>query len=80
MNFIDAIGAEMLASESRQRPAGGRGIYLHQVSGEARGVLRRGGDAAEIGADRIFDREGEATGAIFACLDCNVCAAGRMGR
>jgi SulP family sulfate permease len=74
MNFIDAVGAEMLARESRQRRALGGGVYLHQVTDEARGILRRGGYEAEIGADHFFDHKGEAIATIFDRLDRNVCA------
>jgi SulP family sulfate permease len=74
INFIDTVGAEVLARENRRRRAVGGGIYLHQMRDQARDLMRRAGIAAEIGEENFFASKGEAIASVFEKLDRNVCA------
>ena len=74
INFIDTVGAEVLARENRRRRAIGGGIYLHQMRNEARALMRRAGFVDEIGEDNFFASKGDAIATVFEKMDRNVCA------
>jgi SulP family sulfate permease len=74
INFIDIVGAGVLAREHRRRRALGGGVYFHQMRSEAKAIMRRGGFMQEIGEDSFFDHKGEAIASVFEHLDRNICA------
>jgi SulP family sulfate permease len=74
IGFIDVAGAELLAREGRIRKRVGGGLYLHQLSEGARGLLRRGGYLNDIGDEsHFYGSKGEAIAGIFERLDKNIC-------
>ncbi len=74
IGFIDVAGAELLAREGRIRKRVGGGVYFHQLSEGARGMLRRGGYLNDIGDEsHFYNSKGEAISAIFERLDKNIC-------
>jgi SulP family sulfate permease len=74
INFIDLAGADMLATEARQRKARGGGLYLVKVKEEACTTLRRGGFRELIGVDNIFLTKDDAIAGVFRKLDKGICA------
>ena len=74
VNFIDTVGAEVLAREHRRRRALGGGVYLRKMSDQALKLLRRAGVAAQIGEENFFVSKGEAVASIFEKLDRKICA------
>jgi SulP family sulfate permease len=74
IGFIDVAGAELLAREGRIRQRVGGGLYFHQLSEGARGLLQRGGYLKDIGDEsHFFGSKGEAIAAIFERLDKSIC-------
>ncbi|MDX1514286.1 MAG: SulP family inorganic anion transporter [Gammaproteobacteria bacterium] len=73
ITFIDVAGAELLAREGRIRRRTGGGLYFHQLSDSAQGVLRRGGYLPDIGEDHFFGSKGDAISGIFGRLDKSIC-------
>jgi len=71
---VDLSGAELLASEARERRAIGGDLYLYRLRDTAAKVFNRGGYKDEIGEANIFDAKEEAIPAIFERLDKNICA------
>jgi SulP family sulfate permease len=71
--FIDAVGADVLARESRRRKALGGALYVHQLNNEAKAVLKRGGYLDEIGEDHFFEQKGDAIAHVFDRLDRRIC-------
>ena len=74
INFVDLAGADMLATEARQRKARGGGLYLVKVKEEACTTLRRGGFRDLIGAENIFLTKDDAISSVFQKLDKGICA------
>jgi SulP family sulfate permease len=74
INFVDTVGAEVLAREHRRRRSVGGGIYLHQMSSQARALMGRAGFVSEIGKRNFFSSKGEAIAGVFEKLDRGVCA------
>ena len=74
INFVDIAGAELLATESRQRKARGGGLYLVKIKEEACNILRRGGFRDLIGGENIFFTKSDAIETVFHKLDPDVCA------
>jgi len=74
INFVDLAGAEMLATEARQRKARGGGLYLVKVKEEACNTLRKGGFRELIGPENIFLTKGDAIAGVFKKLDSGICA------
>ncbi len=74
IGFIDVAGAELLAREGRIRKRVGGGLYFHQLSEGACGLLRRGGYLNDIGDEsHFYGSKGEAISGIFERLDKNIC-------
>lgn len=74
IGFIDVAGAELLAREGRIRKRVGGGLYFHQLSEGARGLLRRGGYLNDIGDDsHFYVSKADAITGIFERLDKNIC-------
>jgi SulP family sulfate permease len=74
INFIDLAGADMLATEARQRKARGGGLYLVKVKEEACTTLRKGGFRELIGVENIFLTKDDAISGVFQKLDKGICA------
>jgi nucleotide-binding universal stress UspA family protein/anti-anti-sigma regulatory factor len=74
INFIDLAGADMLATEARQRKARGGGLYLVKVKEEACTTLRKGGFRELIGVENIFLTKDDAISSVFQKLDKAICA------
>ena len=74
INFIDLAGADMLATEARQRKARGGGLYLVKVKEEACTTLRKGGFRDLIGPENIFLTKDDAISSVFKKLDKGICA------
>ena len=67
-------GAELLAREGRIRKRVGGGLYFHQLSEGARGLLRRGGYLNDIGDEsHFYGSKADAISGIFERLDKNIC-------
>jgi SulP family sulfate permease len=73
VNFIDAAGAEALASEAKRRRRLGGGLYLYHVNDDVMGLLGRGGYLQDIGTDNIFPARSRAVGFIYPKLDSEIC-------
>jgi SulP family sulfate permease len=74
INFIDLAGAEMLATEARQRKANGGGLCLVKVKEDACNTLRKGGFRELIGPENIFLTKADAIQTVLRRLDFDVCA------
>jgi SulP family sulfate permease len=74
MNFVDVAGAEALVREARKRRAEGGRLYMQGLRQPVEHVLRSGGFIEGIGEENIFRNKRDATAAIFARLDRDVCA------
>lgn len=75
INFIDIVGAEVLARKHRRRRAIGDGVYLHQMRDQGLLLMRRAGVAAQIGEENFLVSKGEALASIFGKMDRKVCGA-----
>jgi SulP family sulfate permease len=73
VNFIDLAGAEMLAGEAKRRQQLGGGLYLVGVQPGFCAMLRKGGQAEEVGRENIFSHKGEAISAVYPRLDSEIC-------
>ncbi len=74
IGFIDVAGAELLAREGRIRKRVGGGVYFHQLSDGARGLLGRGGYLNDIGDEgHFYGSKGDAISGIFDRLDKDIC-------
>ena len=73
ITFIDVAGAELIAREGRIRKRTGGGLYFHQLSDGAQGVLRRGGYMSDVGEENFFSSKGEAISKVFERLDKSIC-------
>ncbi|MFV2030967.1 MAG: SulP family inorganic anion transporter [Gammaproteobacteria bacterium] len=71
---VDVAGAELLASEARERRKMGGRLYLYRLKDRAAKVMDRGGYSDEIGQENIFDSKSEAISEIFDRLDKEICA------
>ncbi len=70
---IDIAGAELLIGETRERRAMGGDFYMYRLRDSAAKVFNRGGYAAEIGENNIFEGKLDAISSIFGRLDKNIC-------
>jgi len=73
INFVDLAGADLIATESRQRRARGGGLYLVKIKEEACNTLRKGGFRDLIGPENIFQTKSDAISSVFEKLDRNIC-------
>jgi SulP family sulfate permease len=73
VNFIDVVGAELLAQEARRRRAQRGDLYLCEFQSQVCDVLKRSGYLDVIGADHIFATEKDAVAAIIPKADSLVC-------
>ncbi|MGB5337929.1 MAG: sodium-independent anion transporter, partial [Gammaproteobacteria bacterium] len=73
INFVDAAGGELLASEAVRHRENGGGFYMCNVKSGVTEPLVRGGYMATIGEENIFESKNQAIGEIFKRLDNNIC-------
>lgn len=73
VTFVDTVGAEVLAREHRRRRAIGGGLYFHQLSAQARALMRRAGVEQEIGEEHFYLAKGDAIASMFEKVDRSIC-------
>ncbi|UYG07812.1 SulP family inorganic anion transporter [Halomonas sp. M4R1S46] len=73
INFIDTAGTEMLLQEAQRLRDQGGELMLSSLKGTVLDELRRRGDLARLGEERIFETPEAAIGATAPVLDPAVC-------
>lgn len=74
INFVDASGCHMLASEAQSLKLSGRNLCLCSLKTEVREVLERGMCLHRLGAEHIFETESQAIARMVPRLDPERCA------
>jgi SulP family sulfate permease len=74
INFIDSVGAEVLAVEAKRRQRLGGALYLYRVNADVLQTLTRSGRIDEIGHENVFPMQARAVGFIYEKLDSAICA------
>lgn len=73
INFVDAAGGELLASEARRHREEDGGFYMCNARSGVTEPLMRSGNLAVIGAENVFKSKKQAISEIFTRLDRDVC-------
>ena len=73
VSFIDLAGAELLVHEARRRKSLGGGLLLVGVQPIVQRFLERGGQIAELDAQRVISHKGQALRAAYGLLDSDIC-------
>jgi SulP family sulfate permease len=74
INFIDSVGADVLAVEAKRRQRLGGALYLYRVNADVLRTLTRSGRIDEIGTENVFPMQARAVGFIYEKLDSAICA------
>ena len=73
INQVDLAGAELLATEARERKKMGGQFYMYRMKPSATKVLDSGGFQEVMDPENIFDSKDEAISGIFERLDKDIC-------
>jgi len=73
INQVDLAGAELLATEVRERRKMGGQFYMYRMKPSATKVLDSGGFEEVMDPDNIFDSKEEAIAGVFERLDKDIC-------
>ena len=73
LSFVDVAGAEMLASEARERRRDGGALWIHQLREDTRETLERGGYLDDIGGANLYESKQKLISDLFSRLDRGIC-------
>lgn len=73
INQVDLAGAELLATEAKERRKLGGQLYMYRMKASATKVLESGGFTEVMQPENTFDSKAEAITGIFERLDKDIC-------